>query len=114
MKYSCLKIYYDDGSVGDTLDPSKTLYREDGPAVVMYDADGKVRYETYYLEDKCHRVDGPAFIAYHMNGNIESEQYWLENRQYTKEEYYKIMEEVKNMEEAVKLTDPRKWVREFK
>jgi hypothetical protein len=37
------------------------LHREDGPAVIVTDANG-VRTEAYYFRGRLHRPDGPAFV----------------------------------------------------
>jgi len=56
-----------------------------------------------------HRVDGPAiewsdnFIFHYINGESLTEG-----------EYIKLIQEIKDMPEVLRLIDPRKWVREFK
>jgi len=49
------KYYYSDGTVSDVQDYSKTLHREDGPAIEHPDG---TKY--WYVNDKRHREDGPA------------------------------------------------------
>jgi len=49
------KYYYSDGTTSSSLDLSKTLHREDGPAFEQ--ADG---YKAWYLNGEHHREDGPA------------------------------------------------------
>jgi hypothetical protein len=60
-----------------------------------------------------HRLHGPAVM--YGSGLIE---YWIEDEHYNKRAYYKKIEsmgmEVKSLPPELKLTDPRKWVREWR
>lgn len=58
------------------------LHREDGPAIEYV-----AGYKEWWLNDKRHRKDGPA-IEY-LQGDAE---YWLHGIQYSKEEYWKIVQ----------------------
>jgi hypothetical protein len=78
-------------------------HREDGPAIISRDT----RFWVYRSLN--HRVDGPA-IEY-VNGLKE---WYIEGIKYTEEQFLKIIDEVKNMTLAERLTDPRWWVREWK
>ena len=42
--------YYKDGTTSEEHDSSKTLHREDGPAIIKYCKDGSIVYESYYIE----------------------------------------------------------------
>ena len=66
-------------------------------------------YKFWYVNGESHRVDGPA--VEHKDGRKE---WWVNNEEYTKKEFNKIINEVKNMNPAERLTDPRWWVREWK
>ena len=70
--------YYSDGTTSSSVDTSKTLHREDGPAIEYSDGEkvwcinGKLHREDgpavddpdgtrkWYINDKRHREDGPA------------------------------------------------------
>lgn len=58
------------------------LHREDGPATVWYDRDGRILQEYYYQLDELHRLDGPATIRYNENGDIAHQSYWIRGRCY--------------------------------
>jgi len=85
------------------------LDREDGPAVEY--ANGKYWFKAGIR----HREDGPA-IEYIDEINNEDLHYWwyIEGEEYTKEDYDKLIQEVKDMPLVLRLVDPRKWVREYK
>ena len=68
------------------------FHREDGPAVKY--ADGS---EFYYIDGQYHREDGPA-VKY-ADGK---EEYWLNNKQYSKEEFDKIILTRKNKVKKIK------------
>jgi hypothetical protein len=52
-------------------------HRENGPAIIHYDANGIVRIEEYFINDKRHRENGPAVIHYNEDGNIKYKSYYL-------------------------------------
>lgn len=79
------------------------FHREDGPAIEYQDMD-----KYWFYEDKLHRLDGPAQSA--EFGNL----WHIDDEEYSKEEFDRILEEVRNMSLTLRLTDPRWWVREFK
>ncbi len=53
------------------------LHREDGPAVIEYDAEGKLKRETYYSNGSIHSEDGPALIDYYENNGVKREAYYI-------------------------------------
>jgi len=55
-----------------------------------------------------HRVDGPAIL---YKG---TEEWHIEDECYSKAKFNKIIQEVKDMPQVLRLIDPRKWVREWK
>jgi hypothetical protein len=65
--------YYKDGTTSNERerDPSKTLHREDGPAVER--ANG---HKEWWLNGRLHREDGPAIEGEGLNG---SKQEWYIN-----------------------------------
>ena len=83
-------------------------HREDGPAIEYADGD----YQEWWLNGKRHREDGPAYIdgdyyqEWYLNGKLHREdgpavingdkQVWyLNGIEYSKEEYYKKLKELK-------------------
>jgi len=40
------------------LNGKEVPHREEGPACIVYDCDGKVKCEQYYINGKRHREDG--------------------------------------------------------
>ena len=81
---------------------NNNLHREDGPAVIY--GDGR---KEYWVNSACHREDGPAVI--YGNGKYS---YRLNGVYYSKEEYYKKLEEIDNLPISLKLTHEEEWVRE--
>lgn len=52
------------------------LHREDGPAVIYYEEDGtSIHHIQHWIDGKAHKEDGPAFITY-MDGEKSMEGYW--------------------------------------
>jgi len=43
-------------------------HRDDGPAYIEYDKNGKIMIEEWCQNDKIHRIGGPAYIEYDKNG----------------------------------------------
>jgi len=72
-----------------------TRHRTDGPAVIQYYDNGLVKYEEYWVNDKCHRLGGPAIIQYNEDCNIEYESYYIKGTIYTKEQYDKKLLKIK-------------------
>jgi hypothetical protein len=58
--------------------------------IVSY-ANGVNHIEEYQLNGKRHREDGPATQYWTTGGMIYHESYYLNGKQYSKEEYDKIM-----------------------
>jgi len=78
-----------------------------------YYENGNIEHEEYYLNGKKHRIERPASIYYYENGNTRDEFYYLDGKLYSEEEYNKIMKEIKELSEGLRLIDPRRWVREY-
>lgn len=67
------------------------LHREDGPASISYDWEGKVQHERWYKNGKQHRLDGPSYIDHSSN----YKKYHINGVEYTKkqfDEYVKDMD----------------------
>jgi len=65
-------------------------------------------YAARYQANTYHRVDGPAIEW--SSGN----KFWyLEDKKISEEEFNQLIQEVKDMPLALRLVDPRRWVREY-
>ena len=96
------KYYYKDGTTSSEYYSSKALHRTDGPAIEWADGD-----KVWYVNGKCHRVDGPA-------AEMADGQHWyVDGERYTEEKFNELITEVKELPLALKLTDPREWVRKI-
>ena len=120
------KHYYKDGTITEYYDDSKILHRTDGPAIEYANRD-----KHWYIDGKCHRIDGPAREYangdkyYYIDGKrhridgpaVEhadgDKYYYLDGEGYTEQEYTEIVEETKALPKALRLIDPRAWVREL-
>ena len=111
----------------DMINKIKTLHREDGPSVELING-----YRAWYINGKRHRTDGPAII--NANGSKlwykegihhridgpatvwpSGRVFWLiEDKEYSKEDFDKLIQEARDMPLVLRLIDPRKWVREYK
>ena len=82
---------------------SHLAHREDGPAYVTNTA------EAWYIDGKLHRLDGPAY-------RIKSTEpsWYIDGEEFSFEEHYQLIQEVKDMPLVLRLVDPRRWVREYK
>ena len=123
------KFYYKDGTISNKRLPSTPisttplLHRLDGPAIKTSTG------EDWYVDGKRHRVDGPAADYTNgdkywlMYGNLHrvdgpaieysngSKEWWLDGDEYTKEEFDKLIKEAKALPLALRLIDPREWIR---
>ena len=95
------KFYYKDGTTSEDRDYSKALHRTDGPAVES--ASGSKRW---YVDDRLHRVDGTAIV---WAGGGKS--WWVDGKPLSEEEFKALIEEVESLPKALRLIDPREWVR---
>jgi len=80
------------------------FHREGGPAVEF---DNGTTW--WYLNSLVHRVNGPAIEF--DNGK---KHWYIEDKEYIKDDYDKLIQEVRDMPKVLRLVDPRRWVREFK
>jgi hypothetical protein len=83
---------------------NNVLHRTDGPAAEYRNGD---RY--WYFNGELHRSNGPAVEC--KNGHKE---WWLGGQECFEEAYNEVIDQVKALSPAERLTDPRDWIREFK
>jgi hypothetical protein len=120
------KFYYKDGTISNEHDLLKILHRVDGPAVERTNG---TKY--WFVDDKYHRLDGPAvertngtkywFVddKYHRLDGPAAEsadgykEWWIDNKEYIEQDFNELIKEINKMSLAMKLTDPRWWVREL-
>ena len=120
------KHYYKDGTTSESYDNSKITHRIDGPASEY--ADGS---KYYYIDGKYHRIDGPAIESangskyYYIDGKrhridgpaVEyadgDKHYYIDGKQHSEQEHRQIVEEARALSKALRLIDPRAWVREL-
>jgi hypothetical protein len=99
------KFYYKDGTTSSEYHAApKQLHRIDGPAIEY--ANGS---KAWYVDGKHHRIDGPA--CEWADGDKE---WWIEGEYYTEEDINIIIEEIRQLPLALRLIDPREWVRNYK
>lgn len=60
-------------------------HREDGPAVIEYREDGRIREEEWWFSDRLHRAgagpeDGPAVIVYREDGSVKQRTWYHHGR----------------------------------
>ena len=96
------KYYYKDGSSSCDYYGSKTLHKEDGPAIEYFDGS-----KCWYLNGKPHRIDGPAVEFLHH------QDWFIDGQGYCKEDFDKLIREAKQLPLALRLIDPREWVRKL-
>jgi hypothetical protein len=80
---------------------------------------GEVKYESpnleaWMLNHSLHRFDGPAIISRNSSTKNKHNVYFIDGIFHLEEQYWKIINEVKQLPPALRLTDPRWWVREIK
>ena len=97
------KYYYKDGTTSEDYIDSKTLHREDGPAVEYNDGD-----KHWYIDGKRHRLGGPA-VEY-----ADGDKLWyIDGKYHLEQEHSKIIEDMRALSKPLRLIDPRAWVRDL-
>ena len=103
------KCHRIDGPAVENADGSKywyidgKLHRIDGPAVEYTDGT-----KSWYIDNERHRTDGPAVEW------VDGYKSWyIDGRLYSEEDFNKFIEEVKQLPLALRLIDPREWVRKL-
>lgn len=56
--------------------------RKNGPAIIIYDEDGKLKKEFWYKNNIYYKEDGPAIIEYHSNGKPKLKQFFHSKGKY--------------------------------
>jgi hypothetical protein len=120
------KYYYKDETTSIYKYRDKILHRIDGPAVEDVDGakywyiDGKLHRtggptiewadgtKYWYIEGKKHRIGGPA-IEWADGGR----SWYIGGEEHTEQDFNETIKQVNEMSLAMKLTDPRWWVREL-
>ena len=120
------KFYYKDREGNLDFFTGGRLHRIDGPAVEYANGD-----KAWHLDGKLHRVGGPA-IEYRsgskewfLYGNlhridgpamdrVDGSKHWcIDGKSYFEEEFDQLIKEIKDLPLALKITDPREWVRKI-
>ena len=95
------KFYYKDGTTSSYYNASQLLHKLDGPAVERSNGD-----KAWYLDGRLHRVEGPAIE------NTNGSRWWyLDGVRYSEKPLNQLIREAKALPLALRLTDPREWVR---
>ena len=90
MATNIIKIFHKDGWYHiEYLNEFNQRHREDGPAVIIYDENNKLRGEFYYLNDLKHRIGGPEMLDYETGYC----QLWLNGNRATKEQMEKAIQD---------------------
>jgi len=111
------KFYYKDGTTSSEYDDYKILHRIDGPAREYADGD-----KFWHVNGKLHRNDGPA-VEYADGGRswyidgpaVEyadgGKRWYVDGKDYAEEDFNKLMKAIRKLPLALRLIDPREWVR---
>ena len=57
---------------------------------------GRKYEEAWYKHGYFHRLTGPACISYDSNGEIYYKEYWVENKEYSEEEFDRVVKQLEN------------------
>lgn len=97
---NCVEYRTEDGS----------LHRRDGPAyqTTKYG----IAIEEWWTKGVLHRTSGPAIVRNDPDGRSFKE-WWIDGKPISKSEFDKLIQEVRQLTSLGRLTDPRRWVREF-
>jgi hypothetical protein len=97
------KFYFKDG-VSNEYSHFRCLHREDGPSIEWLDG-----AKEWYVNGILHNVNGPC--KSYPDG---SHRWGIDGEMYPEEEFKRVIKEIKEMDEGLRLLDPRWWVREWK
>jgi len=103
------KQHREDGPACEYANGDKIWYidnerhRTDGPAVECVDG-----YKCWFTCGRLHRVDGPA-VEY-TDGD---KSWYIDDERYTEKRFNELIAEVKGLPLALRLIDPREWVRKL-
>ena len=76
-------------------------HRATGPAVESNDG-----HAEWHVNGKLHRVDGPAVIF-----SSREFGWFIDDKNYSEEEFNQLIKETRDLPLALRLIDPREWVR---
>ena len=97
------KEYYDNGIIEseEYRNDDNEKHRIDGPAVIIYNKNGDIKMELYYVNDIFHRENGPAYINYNfLHGGLiygwafNNKVYSSKVKEWIKENNFKSYEEM--------------------
>ena len=97
------RYYYKDGTITSSYTDTEVLHRIDDPAIEYSDGE-----KDWWVDSKLHRVDGPAIV--YASGNKE---WYVDGKQYSEKEFSILIKEAKALPLALRLIDPREWVRKM-
>ena len=113
------KFYYKDGTTSSKYDDYKVLHRIDGPAREYADGD-----KFWHVNGKLHRNDGPAVEyadggrSWYIDGPAveyadRGKRWYVDGKDYAEEDFNKLMKAIRQLPLALRLIDPREWVRNY-
>ena len=79
------------------------LHSDIGPAIKVFDRNGRLKREYYYKSGKLHRENGPAIKEYDKKGNIKKERYFYRCRKWTDDErrIFEFNKKIYNMMDGI-------------
>jgi hypothetical protein len=95
-------FHYKDG-ISNEMRFTRVLHRVGGPAIEY--SDGGCQW---WVNDRLHRTDGPAIEF--ASGYKE---WYVDGKEYAEQDFNNLIKEIDEMSLVMKLTDPRRWVREL-
>ena len=63
-----VKETWEDGIIGQDRLKRIMLHRKNGPAIIRYYKNGRIKTESWFLKGVRHRIGGPASVEYNENG----------------------------------------------
>ena len=57
-------------------------HNENGPAVIVYDANGNIQYKEWCINNERHNENGPAYISYYENGNVAYKSWYINGKRH--------------------------------
>jgi len=75
---SVRRFAVDDGAIEEWTDEQGRLHRSDGPAVVEYYSDGRLRAKHWYRHGRRHREGGPALVRYDQTGDLLRAEWFVD------------------------------------
>jgi hypothetical protein len=72
--------YYSDGTIYHSFLSSKTLHREDGPAVVEKNNQDEIMKEGWYRNGIIHNDNGPAMVEKYDNKTLKVQKWYINGK----------------------------------